>query len=230
MTIVRTIESASSTLAICRDLTDDEVVARVLDGDIARFECLMRRHNQRLYRLARAVVRNDADAEDVLQEAYARAFAKLSSFEGRSSVVTWLSRIVYHEALRRELKERTVRKTIREKSERGTHDPGRYVSAESEASARELASAVAEAIDGLPSLLRQVAVLRLVQELDTRGTARCLGMTELGVRVALHRARGRLARTLGRDTLSELPKQMVFDGDRCDRIVRSVMIQLLPNG
>ncbi|CAE7549728.1 sigX [Symbiodinium necroappetens] len=206
--------------------TDEQVVARVLGGDAGAFELLMRRHNRRLYRVARAVLRSDADAEDALQEAYLRAYASLGTFEGRASVATWLSRIVYHEALRRGKKERAVRTTIRTFGERtagggdgggGGDDAGRGVAL------RESANAAVRAIDALPESMRVVAVLRLVQELSTRETALSLGMTELGVRVTLHRARRRLAKALDAEGGSGFAEAMPFDGARCDRVVAGVM-------
>src|SRR5215471_3715095 len=84
-----------------RALSDPEIVQKVLNGERELFEILMRRHNQRLYRVARSVLNNDAEAEDALQEAYVRAFTKLNQFEGKAQVSTWLSKIVLHEALAR---------------------------------------------------------------------------------------------------------------------------------
>src|SRR5882672_1811843 len=82
-------------------LTDEEVVARVLAGDVRSFEILMRRHNQRLYRIGRAILRNDAEAEDVMQDAYVRAYEHLAQFAGRAKFSTWLSRIAVNESLSR---------------------------------------------------------------------------------------------------------------------------------
>src|SRR5438309_5885405 len=83
------------------DWSDEEVVRRVLNGETALYELLMRRHNQRLYRIARSILRDDAEAEDVMQDAYVRAYQSLASFEGRAKFVTWLTRIAIHEALAR---------------------------------------------------------------------------------------------------------------------------------
>jgi len=92
-------------------LSDEALINRILAGDAAVFELLMRRHNQRLFRVARAIVRNNAEAEDVVQETYLRAYAHLDRFEGRASVATWLSRIAFHEALRCRRRQRRSRVT-----------------------------------------------------------------------------------------------------------------------
>src|SRR5437764_15269800 len=86
------------------DWSDEEVVKRVLEGELALYELLMRRHNQRVYRIARAILRDDSEAEDVMQDAYVRAYQNLASFEGRAKFVTWLTRIAIHEALARSRK------------------------------------------------------------------------------------------------------------------------------
>lgn len=86
-------------LAKREEWSDEEVVQRVLAGDTAFYELLMRRYNQRLYRVARAILRDDAEAEDVMQDAYVRAYQHLATFEGRAKFATWLTRIAVHEAL-----------------------------------------------------------------------------------------------------------------------------------
>src|SRR5256885_9630855 len=93
--------SAMSTLTAAAALSDEDIVTRVLAGDLASFEILMRRHNQRLYRIGRAILRNDAEAEDVMQDAYVRAYEHLNQFAGRAKFSTWLSRIAVNEALAR---------------------------------------------------------------------------------------------------------------------------------
>ncbi len=152
-------------------LTDEEVVARVVEGDTGAFELLMRRHNQRLFRFARSIVGSDAQAEDVVQEAYVRTYAALGRFEGRASLITWLSRIVFHEALR------ARRSQQRNGSVGGTDlerlsalQPVRSNSGDMEQ--RETRRALVSALDALPASHRAVVMLRLVEELSTREIAK----------------------------------------------------------
>src|SRR5262245_62003665 len=147
-------------------LTDEQVVGRVLGGETALFEVLMRRHNQRLFRVARAIVRDNAEAEDVMQEAYVRAFAQLAQFEGRATWATWLTRIAVNEALARVRRRgRFVDTDIdgREDSSMEPHDrsPNRFASDRSQfpepgpedlASAREIVAFLERAVDSLPDI------------------------------------------------------------------------------
>jgi RNA polymerase sigma-70 factor (ECF subfamily) len=205
-------------------ISDEQVVARVVAGDTSSFELLMRRHNQRLFRVARAVTRNDDEAEDVVQETFVRAFAGLAKFQGRSSVVTWLSRIAFHEALRRRRRRRRARVV-------DGLDPARCEAATEPAeadavTASETRKVLTEAIDLLPAALRVVVVLRLVEGLSTRETAESLRISESNVKVSLHRARQMLFETIRRRTIPEFRRQFAFDGVRCDRIVATVFGRL----
>jgi RNA polymerase sigma-70 factor (ECF subfamily) len=210
-------------------LSDEEVVRRVLDGDVAVFELIMRRHNQRLFRVARAVLRNDDEAEDVVQETYLRAYAHLAQFEGRSSVATWLSRIAFHEALRRR------RNRQRQHIAEGL-DPDRTTAVASEAPVdealvrTELRTALASAIDSLPDGLRAVVMLRLVEGLDTRETAESLHLSESNVKVSLHRARRLLSDSLLDRSHPDLRRTFTFGDQRCDRIVAAVFKRLMIAG
>ncbi|MFM9995763.1 MAG: sigma-70 family RNA polymerase sigma factor [Phycisphaerales bacterium] len=210
----------SPTLQLLAPLPDEEVVARVLCGDTAVFELLMRRHNQRLFRLARAVVRDGHEAEDIVQEAYVRAYAGLRRFEGRSSVATWLSRITLHEALRRR------RRRGRARVADGI-DPGSLTGPAAPGAADgELGDVLTGAIDALPMVLRAVVMLRLVEGLGTRETAACLRLTETNVKVSLHRARQMLQGLVGDWSEADARGRFAFDGERCDRIVAEVFRRL----
>ena len=205
---------------------DTDLVARALAGDAAGFELLMRRHNQRLYRVARSVVRDEHEAEDVVQEAYVRAFTGMARFEGRSSVATWLTRIAYHEALRRRRRPRAaelLEGAVPEPPHPAADGP---FSTQTPAETAETRTVLTQAIDDLPEDLRTVLVLRLVEGLGTRETAACLGMTEANVRVSLHRARRTLFDRLCREVDADLRRQMVFGADRCDRLVAVVFDRL----
>lgn len=185
----------------------------------------MRRHNQRLFRLARAVVRDDREAEDVVQEAYVRAFTHLDQFEGRARFATWLSRIALHEALARVRRDRRFAALPEEETLSDlpvTTSPG----PEDRAANSELAAALAAAVDALPESHRAVFVLRQVEGLSTAETAEVLGLSQPNVKVRLHRARAVLRADLERRLGGEVPRLWSFDGERCDRLVAGVVERL----
>lgn len=209
------------------ETSDKAVVRRVLDGDIAAFELIMRRYNQRLFRVARGIVGDDATAEDVVQEAYLRAFEKLETFESRSSFATWLTKIAVYQALadRRDSQRasRMDEQALQEADARmkfQTDQPLEH------ASNHELGRVLGDAIDQLPDDLRVVFVMRMVEALDTNETARCLDLTESNVKVRLHRARCLLRDQVDRQIGVEARKLYQFDGRRCDRLVRAVLDRL----
>lgn len=204
--------------------TDEEVVRRVLAGDVAAFELILRRYNQRLYRVARSIVGDDGEAEDVVQEAYLRAYEHLSQFAGRSSFATWLTRIAVHEASARRRCRQRVRILDMHETEALTIDPS--PDAHDGACTRELGDVLQEAIDNLPSDFRLVFTLRLVEGLSTEDAAECLGLSTANVKVRLHRARSQLRQTVERRLGEEVRRLYQFDGERCDRIVRFVMSRL----
>src|SRR5262245_28199652 len=218
-------------------LTDEQVVARVLAGESALFEVLMRRHNQRLYRVARVIVRDDAEAEDVMQEAYVRAFAQLAQFEGRASWGTWVTRIAVNEALARVRRRgRFVDADIdgREESNgmpfqnrspddpHSTDPPG----PEDHASARQLVNFLEGAVDALPDIYRTVFVLREVEGLSTADTAGALDISEELVKVRLHRARAELRRILESRVGTAMHDLYGFHLSRCDVIVNCVLARI----
>jgi len=153
-------------------LSDQEVVARVIEGQTALFEVLMRRYNERIYRAARSIVRDEDEAEDVMQQAYVNAYAHLRQFDGRAKFSTWLTRIAIHEALAR------VRKRGRFDSVEDFEQESEAVGYEStpdpehRAFAGELRSLLESAIDDLPDGLREVFMLREVDGLTTADTRR----------------------------------------------------------
>src|ERR1051326_6254683 len=169
-------------------LSDEEVVARVLAGDTAMFEIVMRRHNQRLYRVARAILRNDTEAEDVMQDAYVRAYEHLSQFAGRAKFSTWLTRIAVHEALNR-LEERGRLRYIEEMS--GPESPASDVvhsqdpTPEQFVSLREHAQVLERAVMALPPKYRVVVMMRDLEEMSVAETAGCLDITEENDKVRL---------------------------------------------
>jgi RNA polymerase sigma-70 factor (ECF subfamily) len=203
-------------------LSDDDVVARVRAGDVGRFEILMRRYNRRLYRTARAIVRDDAEAEDVVQEGYVRAYAHLTQFAGRASFATWLTRIVVHEALARARRRGRFVDAEEIMPVTPTETPG----PEAQASTRELARALEDAIDALPDPFRAVFMLREVEGLSTAETAASLALNEQTTKTRLHRARTLLREHLTASAQAALPGAFAFAGARCDALVRAVLARI----
>ena len=205
-------------------LTDEDVVAQVLDGQTALFEILMRRHNERLYRAARAIVRDEAEAEDVMQQAYVNAYAHLRQFDGRAKFATWLTRIAVNEAIARQ-RRRAMYQPIDVENESVDEQAALMHAAptpEREAFSRELRTLVEAAVDGLPEGCREVFMLRQVEGMNTAETAECLGISEDVVRTRLSRARAMLRRDLAERAGLAATQSFTFARPRCDRVVWAV--------
>ncbi len=202
-------------------LSDAEIVRRVLAGEQTLYELLVRRYNQRLYRVARSVLRSDADAEDAVQEAHIAAWRKLGMFEGRSSFGTWLTRIAVRTAIARARPAHTT------ESSNVMHTPDPRGESPDAAPARdELQGVLAGAADRLPPPLRSVFVLRDVEGLSTDDAAACLGISPDNVKVRLHRARAALRDDIDRRLGDEVRRLYQFAGARCERTVRAVMARI----
>src|SRR5437762_6840534 len=203
-------------------LTDIEIVRRIVAGETALFEIIMRRYNQRVYRAIRAIVRDEHEAEDAMQQAYVNAYAHLHQFAERSSFITWLTRIAINEALAR-VKPRALQlagdidETLMNKLESKTPDP------EQQAAASEMRRVVENEIAALPPHYRAVLMLREVEGLSTAETAECLDLNEDAVKQRLHRARTMLRDNLYRRAGATLENAFTFGYSRCDRIVAIVM-------
>jgi RNA polymerase sigma-70 factor, ECF subfamily len=208
-------------------LSDEEVVERVLAGDLSLFEILMRRYNQRLFRVARGIVADDAEAEDVMQEAYVRAFRQLASFRGEARFATWLTRIACHEALARARKRRRLVPMTGGEGGEPPEPPSGASSPEQRLENRELHAVLRQAVEVLPDPLRAVFCLREVEGLSTEQTADALGLTAENVRVRLHRAKRGLRHTLDERIGCEVRRLYLFDGPHCDRMVAGVFARLL---
>lgn len=214
---------------------DTDLVARVLDGDMSAFELIIRRYNRRLYRAAYGVVGNAAEAEDALQEAYLRAFAKLDTFEGPNGFPSWLTRITVNEALGR-LRQRAQVVSFADHADNsdadGEHGLGAVRSPhpgpERLAASAELRHLMEQAIAELPSEFRAVFLLREVEGLSVTETASSLSIREATVKTRLHRARRQLRRALGGRIELLMPSLHEFGGRRCDGMVRSVLDALRP--
>jgi RNA polymerase sigma-70 factor, ECF subfamily len=205
-------------------LTDEQVVGQVLTGQTALFEILMRRYNERVYRVTRAILRDEGEAEDVMQQAYVNAYANLRQFAGKARFATWLTRIAINESFAR------VRRRGRYEpfddellnvepfmAEHSSPDPERQTFT------GELRALLEWAIDGLPAGAREVFVLREVEGLSTAETADALGVSEDVVKTRLSRAKAALRRTIVDRTGATAPETFRFYRPRCDRVVARVL-------
>ena len=210
-------------------LSDVELVASIRSGDARAMEALMRRHNRALYRTARAILRDDAEAEDAVQEAYIQAYRALGSFRGESRLSTWLVRIAANEALMRRRRRLRAAEVIpiaapgsgmdAEREEPMTDDTG----PEGNALRGEVRRLLEARIDALPEGYRAVFVLRALEELSVEETAAALQLAQATVRTRFFRARSLLRETLARDIDLTLDDAFSFAGERCDRIVAAVL-------
>jgi RNA polymerase sigma-70 factor (ECF subfamily) len=205
-------------------LTDEEIVARVRTGETRLFEILMRRHNQRVYRAARAILRDDGEAEDVMQDAYVRAYAHLREFEGRARFSTWLTRIAVHEALARSRRGRRFQPLDDQETQSMPTSP--RFTPEELASDREVSVLLERAIDTLSDDFRSVFVMRAVEEMSGAETAECLGISEETVKTRLFRARARLQEALLEAMEPVTSRAYAFHLSRCDRLVAAVLSRL----
>ena len=216
-------------LASAPAMSDLDIVTRVRAGERGLFEIVMRRHNQRLYRAARAIVHDEAEVEDVLQQAYLNAFAHLDQFEARSQLSTWLTRIVINEAMARR------RQALRVRTESGGPDgaswaedplerlPASQPDPEHQAYAGELQRVLEDAVDGLPEAYRVVFMLRDVEGLSTSETGAGLGLGDEAVKTRLHRARAMIRRAVSARLGRAASRAFQFHASRCDRIVAGVL-------
>ena len=207
--------------------TDEELVQLVLDGNTALFELLMRRYNERLYRAARAITRDDREAEDILQQAYVNAFANLRQFTGQARFATWLTRITINEALARVRRRGKYEPFDEDHSKVETFMPWNTApNPERQAFTGELRELLEWAIDSLPDGAREVFVLREVEGLSTAETAASLGVSEDVVKTRLSRARAGLRRSLLERTGATAPDAFRFYRPRCDRVVAEVLARI----
>jgi RNA polymerase sigma-70 factor (ECF subfamily) len=209
-------------------LAEPDLAAFARAGDREAFRAIMQRCNQRLFRIARAVVRDDAEAEDVLQEAYTRAFAAIAGFRGEAGVATWLTRIVLNEAHGRlrgrrptvELDEVETAQVLSFPGRNGAEDP------EADAARAQIRRLLEHAVDDLPEPFRLVFILREVEELSVEETAAHLGIRPETVKTRLHRARRRLREALDTRLADVMVGAYPFLGARCERITEAVLRRL----
>ncbi len=223
--------SAASTLP-----GDLALAQRIGRGDQGAFEALMRKYNGKLFRIARAILKDDSDAEDVLQEAYLDAYRHIGEFRGGAELATWLTRIVINQALMRVRKERRrssilpFRSTLSHETDRPEAEVPDHQSESPSASAirAETRRMLERRIDELPIAFRTVFVMREVEEMSVEETARCLSISAATVRTRLFRARALLRESLARDIDTATGDVFAFAGARCDRIVSTVLARLNP--
>lgn len=207
---------------------DADLVRRALARDGTAFRTIIERHNRRLYRVARSILRNDVEAEDAVQEAYINAFTHLDSFRGDSSLATWLSRITMNEALGRlrrerpsvELNERTEAQIIPFPQSATSDDPERTMAQ------REILQLVERATDNLPEIFRVVFVTRVIEGMSVEETAELLGLQPETVKTRLHRARRLVREQLDKEIGPVLMDAFPFAGRRCGRLTSTVMKRL----
>jgi len=225
-------QSATAPKAASAAAADIELVRRALSRDEAAVRAIIKANNRRLYRLARGILRNDNEAEDVVQETYVRALTHLAEFRGESSLSTWLSRIAMNEALGRLRRQRPgvelsslpsgtlEAQIIQFPLLSATDDPERTMAQ------REIQHVVEGAIDELPEPFRMVFITRVVEGMNVEETADILGLKPETVKTRLHRARTMLRDNVERKIGPVVMEAFPFAGRRCDRLTEAVLKRL----
>ncbi|WP_373048844.1 RNA polymerase sigma factor [Vulgatibacter sp.] len=201
---------------------DETIVRRVLAGEVDLFEILMRRHNQRIYRAVRSILRDENEVEEVMQQAYVSAFEHLAQFQGSARLSTWLTRIAVHEAFG------WLRKGRRLVAIDGgaEMEPAQGASPEQRAADREMVGWLEAAIDELPEGYRTVFVLREVEALSTAEAAEALELSEDAVKQRLHRAKAMLREQLAARMEANASGAFLFEAPRCNRVVAGVLARI----
>jgi len=225
-------DNASATLPAPLHDDDRSLAQRIATGDRAAFELLMRRSNRRLYRLARAVLRDGADAEDALQDAYLSAYRGIAQYRGDAALSTWLSRLVLSECLKR-LRRQARRDNIvpmtglPPENESDTMSASTSETPDAALARGEIRALLERKLDELPEAFRTVFVLRCVEEMNVEETAQCLDIPEATVRSRHFRARSLLRESLARDIDLAERDLFEFGGAHCDRIVATVLSRVV---
>ena len=211
------------------DLSDERLVELAREHNRMAFEALMRRHNRRLFRVTRTILRDSSAAEDAVQEAYLRAFTKLDSYRPTGKFSSWLTRVALNEALMMRRRERGDMVSIDEVGEELVSPESaspEMQTADQFVEAAHARSLIEHAVDALPENFRMVFVLRVVEGLDVRETAECLDLNASTVRTRLFRAQRQLRGELSRLLQSESSEIFDFGAERCDHVVENVLARL----
>jgi len=216
---------ATGILSDIESVTDEVAIEHVRTGNTKAFEIIMRRYNQRLYRIARSILTDNDAAQDAVQQAYISAYYKLDTFTPNGNFGAWLTRITINEAL---MIKRKPDNRIAETKQ--ILDDDKIAAAGSDPATvyanKELAVVIESAIDKLPEEFRYVFILRTIQQLSTRETAESLAINEATVKTRLHRARSLMQHTLNQHLEQAGMHVFEFAGKRCDRMVRIVLEKL----
>lgn len=219
-------------------MTDPELAQRIAGGDDHAFTLLMRRHNQKMYRTARSILGDDAEAEDAVQAAYLLAYRAMATFRGDAKLSTWLVRIVVNEAVARRRKRSHSAKVIHLSGDGGYDeaiaeermDESTFPQPEQAALRAEARRLLERRIDALPEAFRTVFMLRAVEEMSVEEAATILGISQVTVRTRYFRAKSLLREALAREIDFAFEEAFAFAGERCNRIVASVWAQLKGSG
>ena len=218
---------------------DADIVARARAHDEGAYAAIIRRHNQRLFRIARSILKDDAEAEDAVQDAYIQVFRNLDSLREDANLGAWLGRIAVNEALTRLRRRRptigleAVDEAMEARDSRITADPFgtlRPQDPEALAAHSEIKTAVEHAIDRLPTHFRMVFVACAIEQMSIEEAASCLALPQNTVKTRFHRAKRRLREMLGAEILSALPESFAFRGKDCDRMTARVLARLADEG
>lgn len=218
-----------------RDITDADLVDQARHGDRKAMELLMRRHNQRLFRIAVSILRDRSEAEDALQEGYVRAFTRLEQFKGEGAVGAWLAMIIVNEA-RKIIRARRPTTSI-DAGDASSHEKesmeaemtrhhGAPPTPEQDLAATQARGFIERAVHSLPDGFREVFILRAVEGMSVQETADCLDLEPTTVRTRFFRARAQMRKRLDGEVLSLVGSLYPFAGQSCDRVVENVLRRL----
>jgi len=209
---------------------EDELIRRAKARDEAAVRAILQANNRRLFRIARGILRNDSEAEDVVQETYVRALTHLDEFRGQSSLSTWLTRIAMNEALGRLRGRRPALELDAHAEDRPAAEvipfPATSSDPEKSMAQRQIQGVVERAIDELPEPFRLVFIARVIEEMSIEQTADLLGLKPETVKTRLHRARSMLRENVEKEIGPVILDAFPFAGPRCERLTRAVLTQL----
>jgi RNA polymerase sigma factor (sigma-70 family) len=206
------------------EVKDTTIIEEILKGDKQKYALLMRKYNQRLYRIAKGYLKDEATIEDVMQETYIKAYQKLSTFENRSEFATWLTRILINECLQRlkKLKRLTLTDTNEENTE--TMNYTDHSNPETQSLNKELKGLLETTIAQLPEKYRSIFIMREVEKMSVAETCEALEISESNVKVRLNRAKEMLRNAL----MDTYPAGSLFEFNlvRCNRIAANVLARI----